>query len=380
MLTDTPDLQGRGRAEQAAACRAFLDRARAQLEAMHKQGVPGDEVARRHAEAVDVVVRALFAAAHAKHALPVSLVAVGGYGRAELCPYSDLDIWFLVDNSRDKEAQILADEVLYPLWDLKMEVGHAVRTPGESIDQARQDLTAATALLDVRFLDGDRGPFEKLKRELTRVFDRDPNQFVRKMAEEKDGRHARFGDTVYLLEPNLKNGEGGYRDLLVGLWAAKARFHVRDFQELVTLGQASERQVRALVEARRFFLTLRIAAHLHAGRKADRLTFEIQEAIAPGLFPDAVEPGEEAEVRPAVAPAVEALMQRYFLNAKAVKRETARLLERCMVEPQKKPAVRAVGGGFQLFNGKLTTADPEAFRSRPADWVRIFNVALENDV
>jgi [protein-PII] uridylyltransferase len=261
-------LAGRARAEQAAACRSFLDQARAELEALHRAGAPGDEVARRHAEAVDIVVRALFTAARAAQpALDVSLVAVGGYGRAELCPYSDLDIWFLVPSSRDKNAQILAESVLYPLWDLKMEVGHAVRTAGECIDQAREDLTAATALLDTRFLDGDRGPYDKLQREIPKLFDRDPNKFVRRMAEEKDGRHARFGDTVYLLEPNVKNGEGGYRDLLVGLWAAKARFRVNDFQDLVTLGQASERQVRALVEARRFFLTLRTASHLAAGRK-----------------------------------------------------------------------------------------------------------------
>jgi [protein-PII] uridylyltransferase len=110
------------------------------------------------------------------------------------------------------------------------------------------------------------------------------------------------------------------------------------------------------------------------------LTFEIQEAIAPSLFPDAREPGAEAEIQPAVAPAVEALMQRYFLNAKAVKTETARLLERCLIEPQKKPNIRALTGGFQLFNGKLSTSDPEGFRQRPADWVRIFNVALEHDV
>src|SRR6185369_5909599 len=266
----------------AAACRQFLDAERARIAAAHRAGEPGELSARAYAEAADQVVCALFRAARAEQQrFDVALVAVGGYGRAELCPYSDLDIWFLVANSRDKDAQLLAEEVLYPLWDLKMEVGHAVRTPGESIDQARQDLTAATALLDTRFLDGDREPFDKLERELSKVFDRDPNQFVRKMAEEKDGRHARFGDTVYLLEPNLKNGEGGYRDLLVGLWAAKARFRVRDFHELVTLGQASERQVRALTEARRFFLTVRIASHLAAGRKADRLTFEIQEAIAP---------------------------------------------------------------------------------------------------
>jgi [protein-PII] uridylyltransferase len=372
---------GTERAAQSAACRVFLEEAREELERLHKEGLPGDEVARRHAEAVDVVVRALFAAARgAFPELKVSLVAVGGYGRAELCPYSDLDLWFLVENSRDKDAQLLAEAVLYPLWDLRMEVGHAVRTPAESIAQAKDDLTALTALLDTRFLDGDRGPYEKLEREMPKLFDRYPNTLVQKLVAEKDARHARFGDTVYLLEPNVKNGEGGYRDLLVGYWAAKARFRIRDFPDLVMMGQASERQVRALVEARRLFLTLRIAAHLAAGRKADRLTFEIQETIAPGLFPDAIDPGEGAEVRPAVAPAVEALMQRYFLNAKAVKRETARLLERCVVETPRKPNVRSLSKGFQLFNGKLTSDDPVAFRARPADWVRIFNVALENDV
>jgi [protein-PII] uridylyltransferase len=252
-----------------------------------------------------------------------------------------------------------------------------VRTVAQTLDQARDDLTAATALLDTRFLDGDRAVFEKLEREIPRLLERDPNGFVKRLGDEKDERHARFGDTVYLLEPNVKNGQGGYRDLLVGLWAAKARFRVRDFADLVTAGQASERQVRALVEARRFFLTLRIAAHLHAGRKADRLTFEIQEAIAPALCPEARPPGADAAIQPAVAPAVEMLMQRYFIHAKSVKRETARLLERCAIEPQRKPQVRPVDGTLALWNGKLTTQDPERFRARPSEWVRIFNVALD---
>jgi [protein-PII] uridylyltransferase len=379
-----PSLSGRARGEQAAACRVYLDRARENLSARYFRGIAegafvGDEAARGWAEAVDTVVRALFSAARtAFPSLEVSLVAVGGYGRSELCPYSDLDLWFVVPSSRDREATQLAEAVLYPLWDLRMEVGHAVRTPSEAIDQAKDDLTAMTALLDVRFLDGDRGPWEKLEREIPKLFGRDPNKFVRRLKEEKEGRHARFGDTVYLLEPNLKNGEGGYRDLMVGLWAVRARFGVRDFPELVAQGQASERQARALMEARRFFLTVRIAAHLAAGRKADRLTFEIQEAIAPQLFPKVREPGEDAEVKPAVAPAVEALMQRYFLDAKAVKRETTRLLERCLVDAARKPVTKPLGDGFQLWNGLLTCVDREAFRKRPSEWVRIFNVALES--
>jgi [protein-PII] uridylyltransferase len=296
-----------------------------------------------------------------------------------LCPYSDLDLWFLLP-SGDARGKELAEAVLYPLWDLRLEVGHAVRTVDEAIALAREDLTAATALLDTRFLDGERAVYDKLEREAPRQFDRDPNSFVRRLATEIKERHARFGDTVFLLEPNLKNGEGGYRDLLTGLWAAKARFHVRDFPDLVTAGQASPRQVQALTDARRFYLTLRVAAHLSSGRKADRLTFETQEAIAPALVRDHVIAHREVDgqpIEPAVAPAVEALMQRYFVAAKTVQRETDRLLARCIVEPRKKPSVRDIDHGFALFNGKLTAREPELFRSRPSEMMRIFNVALE---
>jgi [protein-PII] uridylyltransferase len=383
MVAEQLSLEGRARAEQAAACRAFLEKEHRRIADAHHAGAPGDQTTRDYALAADAVVTALFRAARARNKpFEVALVATGGYGRAELCPYSDLDLWFLVpkDVYRDGRAKELAEAVLYPLWDLKIEVGHAVRTVDEALSLGREDLTACTALLDTRFLDGDRAIYDKLEREIPRQFDRDPNGFVRRVASEKSERHARFGDTVFLLEPNVKNGEGGYRDLLTGFWAARARFRARDFGELVTMGQASQRQAQALVEARRFYLRVRTAAHLHAGRKQDRLTFETQEAIAPLLCADVsrleMAVGDD-RVEPAVAPAVEALMQQYFLHAKAVKRETDRLLERCIVEPQRKPTVRKLDHSFALFNGKLTTNDPEIFKSRPSELVRVFNVALE---
>lgn len=379
VATELPSLFGRARSEQADACKQFLGEAQARIREAHLGGAPGDETARAWAYACDEVVRGLFrAACRAEAGLPLALVAVGGYGRAELCPYSDLDFWLLVPRgkTKDKRAQAIAEAILYPLWDLKMEVGHAVRSVEETLAQAREDLTACTALLDARFLDGDREIWERFGREVPRLFDRDVNDVVKRLGREKDERHARFGDTVYLLEPNLKNGQGGYRDLLVGLWAAKARFRVRDFGDLVTLGQASERQVQALVAARRFYLEIRTAAHLAARRKQDRLTFEIQEAIAPRLFPDP-RPSPHEGVESAVEPSVEALMQRYFLHAKAVARETDRLLSRCVVEPQRKPSVRPVDASFTLFNGKLSLRDPDVFRRRPSEMLRIFNVALD---
>ncbi len=246
LVADLTQLAGRSRAEQAAACRAYLTAEHARIAELHRKGQPGDETARAYAACADEVVRALYRAARAQHGevFPCALVAVGGYGRAELCPYSDLDLWFVVprDVAAAGKAQALAESVLYPLWDLRMEVGHAVRSVEESLGLAREDLTACTALLDMRFLDGDRAHFQRLEREAPRVFDRDVNAFVRRLAGEKAERHARFGDTVFLLEPNVKNGEGGYRDLLTGLWAAKARFRVRDFPDLVTVGQGSPRQ------------------------------------------------------------------------------------------------------------------------------------------
>jgi [protein-PII] uridylyltransferase len=372
-----PPLAGRARPEQADACRAFLAAAHARIKEAHFAGAPGDLTVRQWADAADEVVRALFGAA-AHPGLEVALVAVGGYGRGELCPYSDLDIWLLVPRgkSADPRAQALAEAILYPLWDLRMEVGHAVRTVDESIELAREDLTACTALLDARFLDGDRAIWEQFTQKVPRLFDRDVNTVVRKLSAEKDERHARFGETVYLLEPNVKNGQGGYRDLLVGLWAAKARYRVRDFGGLVTAGQASARQVEALTAARRFYLEIRTATHFAAKRKQDRLTFEAQEAIAPRLFPDP-RPSHHQGVESAVEPSVEALMQQYFLHAKAVTRETDRLLLRCYVEPQKKPSVRSVDASFTLFNGKLSLHDPEVFRRRPSEMLRIFNVALD---
>src|SRR5260370_29962285 len=153
-----PSLAGRARAEQADACRAFLDAAHANIRGAHLQGTPGDQTARAWAEAADHVVRALFRAAlAAEPGLNIALVAGGGYGRGELCPYSDLDLWSLTEpgHANDPRALAVAEGVLYPLWDLRLEVGHAVRTVPDAMALAREDLTACTALLDARFLDGD---------------------------------------------------------------------------------------------------------------------------------------------------------------------------------------------------------------------------------
>src|SRR5690606_25849496 len=151
-----------------------------------------------------------------------------------------------------------------------------------------------------------------------------PNQFVSRLDAERRRRHDRFGDSLYLLEPNLKHGIGGLRDLHTAVWAARARWRMGRIGDLVGMGHLSSRQVAVLTSALDFLLGLRARLHLHTDRASDQLTFEVQEAIAPALYPDACLP--EGDVRPAVAPAVEALMRRYYLHARGVVQVADRLL------------------------------------------------------
>src|SRR5690606_10322624 len=173
-------------------------------------------------------------------------------------------------------------------------------------------------------------------------------------------------------------GIGALRDLCTAVWAARARWSAADLADLLALGHLSARQAAILADGLDFLLRLRSLVQLHAGRATDQLTFEIQEAIGPRLFPDAAPP--PGDVRPAVAPAVEALMRRYYLHARAVVRVADRLLEAARVPERRKPRIRSVDGSFLLWHGTLAVKDPEAFRERPGEMVRLFRVALDQDV
>ena len=367
-------------AERSARAREYLEAARAAVADSHAAGAGGRALCATYAAAVDRLVGGLFAAAHARHgaglAAPLALAGTGGYGRAELCPFSDVDLLFLYPAPPDATLAAITEEVLYPLWDSRLDVGHAIRDTPAAVTLARSDLTVCTALLDVRLVGGDPGPLHDLQREARRaLFTPDANDFVARLQEEVAGRRERFGETPYLLEPNLKSGDGALRDISVGLWAAKARFRVADFAELVRRGEATARQAAALAAARDFLLWVRTALHLHARRREDRLGFEAQEAIAPRLFPD-LRPVEGDRRAPA-AVAVEELMRRVYLAAKAVRREVDRVLERAVVPPHRAPVLRRIDAGFTLFNGRLSTTGAGLFHEAPAEIVRLFRIAID---
>ena len=310
----------------------------------------------------------------------LALVATGGWGRREVCPFSDIDFILLANKRQGDIATRVADRLLYPLWDAQVQVGHAVRDPKSTAKLAKDDLPTATSLLDVRFVAGTRALADELATATRRVIapGGNANEFVQRLADEKLRRHDKFGDSLYLLEPNLKQGIGALRDLSTALWAAAARWSADDIHALVKMGHLSERQAIVLDDARTFLLRLRSLVHFVAGRAMDQLTFEIQESIAPLLFPNTTL--HEGDVRPAVAPAIEALMRRYYLCARGVVQVTDRLLEAARIPARRRPRIRKIDSTFLTFNGRLALHDPEAFRERPSELVRIFRVALEQDV
>ncbi len=321
----------------------------------------------------------------------IAVVAVGGYGRRELCPASDVDLLFLLPpEAADDEAARSAvasfvDLVLYGLWDLKLEVGHAVRTLAECMQVAGEDVSAKTSLVDARPVrrrgrassTAGRSMFDALRAAVDRelLSGRGAQQFIEEKLEEAARRDARFGDTIYRLEPEVKNGAGGLRELHTALWIARARWRVRTPAELLRIGVLSNREERALSRAHAFLLRVRIELHLAARRRREGLGFEHQEAIA-GILGMGAGSGARAVKR-----ATERFMRAYYFHAQQHRLIAQQIVERATSHPMRRPARLAVApGGFRTFGGMLTVADREQLVREPHLLISLFRVAQEESL
>lgn len=316
----------------------------------------------------------------------IAVLATGGFGRRELAPYSDLDLLFLCARNPDGATTALARSILMPLWDAKVDAGHAVRSVSDALALPATDLAAATALLDARYLMGDRALADKfLTSYQSKVAGASPDSFVARLRAEQHSRHSRFGDTIFMLEPDLKNGPGGLRDLCVGRWAAQVRYRTADPDRLAEMGELSPRQAAAIQAARDWLLRVRAAVHLSAGRRQEQLRFDIQEHIGP-LFHGARTPAPD-ELRPVVAPAVEALMHEFQRHAETIQRETERLLVRVCLDSSRRPACKPLrvtpraspDASFVLCAGAIEVKEPSLFERQPSEAIRLFKLSIEVD-
>ncbi len=248
------------------------------------------------------------------------LVALGGYGRRELAPHSDIDLMVLF--KADAEAMIpdLVKTVLHPLWDAGFQVGHSVRTIQECLDLAAEDLTIRTSMMEARFLAGSAPLFQEFHdRYARRIVGRGLDRFIDQKLEERRREYEKFGATVYLLEPNVKKSQGGLRDLHVLQWIGMARYRAATIRELADRGILSRQDYRALTDAREFLWRVRALMHVHAGSAQEILTFDEQVWLAQRFgYQD----------RPHLL-AVEQFMQVYYRHTMGLHERMMRFVKRC---------------------------------------------------
>lgn len=212
---------------------------------------------------------------------PYAFIALGGYGRQEQCVYSDVDLLFLFKQNVPDEAENLIREIVYPLWDIGLDVGYATRSIKECLSLAGKDFEVLTSLLDARFICGMSPLYSELMQQLReKIIKKDRKKIIDRLVESSNERHIRFGDSTYRLEPNLKEGQGGLRDYHVILWLARIEFKLKQPRDLEYYGRLSHEEFKDLTEALSFIWNVRNRLHLLAGRKCDQLHFENQVLLA----------------------------------------------------------------------------------------------------
>ena len=305
----------------------------------------------------------------------LSLVGLGGTGRGEMAPFSDLDLMLLTAKAPSAEQERAAEAMLHLLWDLKLKVGHSIRSTSQLIALARTDMTVRTAFLEARWLWGDGTLFDSAMRRFRKeVVSGTAAEFVTAKLAERDERHVKMGDSRYVVEPNVKEGKGGLRDLQTLYWIGKYVHGVERPADLVGAGLLTAAEFRRFDRAERFFWSVRCHLHLLAGRAEERLSFDYQRQIAE-VMNYADRPGKSA---------VERFMQFYFLNAKTVGDLTGLFLAQLDEQLGKKgfrfalPTIRRKPkrlGGFVLDRGRISIANDDYFRADPVRLLELFALA-----
>ncbi|MEM0949255.1 MAG: [protein-PII] uridylyltransferase [Pseudomonadota bacterium] len=340
------------------------------------------EASRAYAFLTDNVVRAVFGVASRLHPNPnptraerISILAVGGYGRGEMAPFSDVDLLFLVPWKTTAWAESLVETMLYILWDLHLKVGHATRSLKDCIRLGREDYTIRTALLESRHLTGDAALAGELDTRLWKDLFRatGPDYVEAKLAERAE-RHRKQGGQRYMVEPNVKEGKGGLRDLQTLYWIAKYVNRAESPAELLAQGVFTADEYESFDRAETFLMAVRNQLHLIAGRAMDQLTFDMQVAIAAKL--DYADHGGRR--------AVEHFMQDYFRHATTVGEVTRILLTALEADHAKRePGLvrflkrrKKVKDGYEIRQGRIAFIDEAVFLSDKLNLLRIFEEAL----
>ncbi len=356
----------------------FIAEERERIEAAHRRGGSGLEIVGLHTELVDALIAQLFRMADATVAAGLrertagcAVVALGGYGRRELNPGSDVDVMFLYRRDMDEYVGAILHHVLYVLWDLGFSVGHSCRSLADAQRMMDTDLTARTAMLEARLLAGHPAVFGDMQERVWRSLQgRRVQQYIADKLEEQKRRHEKFGGSVYMQEPNVKEGPGGLRDFHVALWIARARRRLAALADLAHLGLLTPVEIGQCVQALDFLLRVRSELHYLQGGKHDVLNLAIQVPVAANLgFSEGPKYG------------VERFMRQYYLRAGGLHQLSTRVVERCAERPgshveamMKRLRARDIGDDFVELNRQIhiLPAQRDCFRADPVRLLKIF--------
>ena len=346
------------------------------LKVRHAEGASGQESVRTHARLMDDIIfsltRLIADDADRARLEPTALVvtALGGYGRGELHPLSDIDLMVVYDGEQSPYVQRMMQELLYSLWDLGLQVGHSLRSLDDCVAMARTDFPSRTSMQEARFLAGDRrlfGRFRKVLRE--NVYRRDFAQFLETTLAERDQRYRRYGASPYIGEPNVKESAGGLRDVHTAMWLGAAKFGARTLRELSDKGLITPREQAATDAALTFLWRVRNELHFFSGHKNDVLSRDLQPRIAKNLGYE----NDETSL------GVERFMRDYYLHARAIHRVSRRLIARCQETLSRRGSAggrqrqQALADGLVFFDGQLHLVDRDSGPLR-ADPIRLMKV------
>jgi [protein-PII] uridylyltransferase len=345
-------------------CRQALCQSQDYLKQQFEDGVPVEELVFQRASFVDQVLQQLWQQ-HIDETTPVTLVAVGGYGRGELHPYSDVDLLILLDESVGETPPSKLSAFLTQLWDIGLEIGHSVRTLKECRQQAEDDITIATNLLEVRWLCGYEPLFESLQQLTVDNKAWDTRRFFELKRKEQQQRHQKYNDTANNLEPNIKEAPGGLRDIQVVTWVAQEHFDVVNLEGLRQKGFLANSEFETLQKAQSFLWRIRFALHHQAGRKQEKLMIDHQRELAIQLG------YQDNDNRLAV----EQFMKDYYRCARSVAQMNSLLLqlfEETIILADEPREVKIINRRFQSHNGYLETINSGIFAYYPYALLEVF--------
>ncbi|HVC65330.1 MAG TPA: [protein-PII] uridylyltransferase [Candidatus Dormibacteraeota bacterium] len=347
------------------------------LRAAHLGGASGQQSVAAYAGFMDIFLGTLYrlAVEDAKREGlvpgPLVLVALGGYGRGELHPLSDLDLMLIYDGEMGPYVQRVTQGLLYALWDLGLQVGHAVRSLPDCLAMARTDFPSRTSMQQARLLVGDRRLFNRFRKVLAEnVYQKDFAQFLETTLTERDQRYRKFGGSPYMGEPNVKESAGGLRDIHTAMWLASTKFGTRTLRELADKRLINGREQKTTDEALTFLWRVRNELHFLSGHKNDVLSRDIQPQIAKNFGYT----GDELSLP------VERFMRDYYLHARVIHRVSRRLIARCRETLSRRASVQrrlrqeALADGLIVLDEQLhlAQADGRAFREEPVRLIKVF--------